>query len=173
MDTALPAPPVALPSPAELALGLAGYTLLGVVGGLGGADPVSAAPSAVVSAGGMLLLTVPALLVAHQYLRLAAPPAAMLAEILRTFVRLGEVALGAVPALVLFSATSALGGPLSVLLLAGLATLGFTLVLHRLTRAEALADGRPRTMSVLAIAWCGLSGLVGLRLLAAFAPHLL
>lgn len=161
------------PSPVALLRGLAGYAALGVVGTLGGDDALAGSPVALVTAGGMLLLTVPALLVAHQYLRLAAPPTAILAALARTFARCGDVALGAVPAVLLFTATSALGGPMVALLLGGIALLGFALAVGRLARAETLAHGGPARMGLLAVAWCGLSALVGLRLFATFAAHLL
>lgn len=173
MDIAEPLPVAAdLPSPADLARGLAGYVLLGLVGGLTGDDPVAAAPAAAVTAGGMLLLTVPALLVAHQYLRLSAAPASLLGELARTFVRCGELALGALPVVLLFAATSALGGPVATLVLAGLAGMGFTLATRRLVRAEARADGSAWRMSVLAVGWCALAAMVGLRIFLPFSAHL-
>lgn len=164
------------PSPLELTRALLGYALLGIAGMLGdGAHGLSASPVALVSGAGMLLLTVPALVVAHQYLKLSASPAAIVGEIGRVFTRCGDLALGAVPALLLFSVTSGLGGFMLGALLTGVGALAFFVVIRRLFAAEMAASGGRdwASMVVLTLGWAGLTSLVGLRLALTFAPSIL
>lgn len=154
-----------LPTPGELVRGLGGFAWLGLAGTLGaGQASFVAAPFALVTAAGVLLLTVPALVVGHQYLRLGAAPPAIVGEIARVFARCGDVALATVPALLLFSMTSRLGGGIAALLLAALGLLGLRLAARRLVRLELDAAGHPVPMGLLVLAWSGLAALVGLRL---------
>jgi hypothetical protein len=157
-----------LPSPAALARALLGFTLLGAVAALG-TDPgaTSHAPVGIVSAVGALALTVPALLVAHPFLTLRAAPQALVAAIARPFTRTGDLALGLVPTLLLFRATSGLAQLLLALMLLGAAGLGFSLAVRNLVAAEAAASPDAWSvwkMRLLACAWSGLAALVGVRL---------
>lgn len=162
------APDVPLPSPAALARGLLGYALLGAVAALG-TDPaaISHAPVGLVSAVGALALTVPALLVAHPFLTLRAAPQALVAAIARAFARVGDLALGLVPTLLLFRATSGLAQLLLALMLVGVGTLGFSLAIRNLVTAESKASADSWSvwkMTLLAWAWSGLAALIGARL---------
>lgn len=159
--------PAPLPSPLAFARALAGLGLLGLVAVVGGDGGLARTPVGLVSAGGALLLTVPALLVAHPFLELRAAPQALLAAIARPFQRVGDVALGLVPALLLFRATSGVAPALLCLALLGLAALGFSLAVRHLVDAERVASPERWAvgkMAMLAWAWSGLALLVGARL---------
>ena len=165
---ATPAEP-ALPSPVVFARALVGFALLGVVAALGGdaAQAAQAAPVGLVSAAGALVLTVPALLVAHPFLSLRASPQALVAAIARPFARVGDLALGLVPALLLFRATSGLAPLLLCVFLLGLAALGFSLAVRHLVAAERSANPQVWAvgkMALLAWAWSALAALIGARL---------
>lgn len=156
-----------LPSPLPFVRGLAGYALLGAVAAIGGADVAGHAPVGVVSAAGALVLTVPALLVAHPFLSLRAAPQALVAAIAWPFARVGDLALGLVPTLLFFRATSGLAPAFLCLMLMGLATLGFAASIRHLIEAERTVN--PETIGVgkmvlLAWAWSGLAFLIGARL---------
>ncbi|MDP2316997.1 MAG: hypothetical protein Q8P41_29155 [Pseudomonadota bacterium] len=157
-----------LPTSVELARAIAGYALLGGVAALGaGEAAVSHAPVGLVSAVGALALTVPALLVAHPFLTLRAAPQALVAAIARPFTRTGDVALGLVPTLLLFRATSGLAQLLLALMLVGAAGLGFSLAIRNLVQTEADASEDSWSvwkMTLLAWAWSGLAALIGARL---------
>lgn len=168
------APAVAPLTPVDLARGLAGYLLLPAVGvvalGVRTGDPAALAHPILLGAAvptGALLLSVPGLLVGHQVLNLRSAPTAPLAAVGRAFLRVGEVALGLCPALVLFTLTT---GSAPALMLAALAGLGLSFLLlstRALDREEARASAElgPRLkMAFLARAWAGLVLLVGLRL---------
>ncbi|MDP2310120.1 MAG: hypothetical protein Q8P18_29150 [Pseudomonadota bacterium] len=157
-----------LPSPLALARGLLGYALLGAVAALG-TDPAAAsqAPVGLVSAVGALALTVPALLVAHPFLTLRAAPQALVAAIARPFSRTGDLALGLVPTLLLFRATSGLAQLLLALMLVSAAALGFSLAIRNLVAAESGASPDSWSvwkMTLLAWGWSGLAALIGARL---------
>ncbi len=161
---------LSLPSPAAFARSLAGYALLGGVAILGSRAGASASPVLLLPAVGCLLLTVPALLVAHSFLGLRAGPGALLTAIARPFSRVGEVALGLVPALLLFRATS---GALAETVLLGmgltLAILGFTLAIRHVIAAETATTpglGGVLKMYGLTWAWAALAALIGARLAA-------
>lgn len=157
----------ALPSAAAFGRALAGFGLLGLVAALGGSAEVGRAPVGLVSAAGALVLTVPALLVAHPFLSLKASPNALVAAIARPFARVGDLALGLVPTLLLFRATSGLAPALLCFLLLGLAVLGFSLAVRHLVAAERAASPElwaVGKMTLLAWAWSGLAFLIGARL---------
>ena len=157
-----------LPSPSGLARALVGYALLGGVAALGtGAEAATQAPVGLVSAVGALALTVPALLVAHPFLTLRAAPQALVAAIARPFARTGDLALGLVPTLLLFRATSGLAQLLLAVMLVGAATLGFSLAIRNLVAAESETSADSWSvwkMTLLAWAWTGLAALIGGRL---------
>ncbi len=116
---------------------------------------------------GALLLTVPALLVVHQYLGLLAPPRELLHVIARAFVRSGELALATTPILLLFSATSAQGPPLFFLLLFGngaFTLAGAVLDLHSAEERHSAGLAKRAEMFCLASAWAGLAALIALRI---------
>ena len=154
-------PTPAFPSPLAFVRGLAGYALLGTVAALGGTNLVHHGSAGVVAGAGALVLTVPALLVIHPFLGLRAPPESLVAAILRPFSRIGDVCLGLTPALLLFRATSGLAPVLFGLALLGCGTLGFSLSIRELVRAE---GDSPARMTLLAWAWAGLAALIGARL---------
>lgn len=168
------APAVSPLTPVELARGLAGYVLLPAVGvvalGVRTGDAAALVHQVLLGATvptGALLLSVPGLLVGHQVLDLRSAPAALLAAVGRAFLRVGEVALGLCPALLLFTLTT---GSAPALMLAALAGLGLAFLLlatRALAREEARAGaelGPQLKMALLARAWAGLVLLVGLRL---------
>lgn len=168
---AAPTDPVELPSPLAFGRALGGYALLGVIAALGGAEGASQAPVSAVSTVGALVLTVPALLVAHPFLSLRAAPEALLGAIARPFARVGDLALGLVPTLLLFRATSGLAPLLLAAMLVGLACLGFSLAVRHLVQAERSANPdywAVARMSMLAWAWSGLALLIGARLALGF-----
>lgn len=154
----------------DIVLGLAGYVALPGIALLDAAGPstLSAGVAAPVAA---LLLSVPSLLVGHQYLGLHADPRALLADVGRVFVHCGRLALGLVPAVGLYAATTRLG---PIALAVALAAIGFgsvRLAKRRLDRREAAArpdatdaaDRRFR-MGALTLAWSVLSLLIGARM---------
>ena len=161
--------PVPMPGPLEFGRALLGLGLLGLVATLGG--DVSGAPSGLVSGVGALTLTVPALLVAHPFLALRASPQALLAAIARPFTRVGDVALGLAPTLLVFRATSGLAPALLALSLLALAILGFSLATRHLVEAERLATADLWSLgktTALVWAWSGLAFLIGARLAVGF-----
>lgn len=178
MEATLTAPavlPAAGYSPATLTRGLLGYALLPAVGvaalGVPTGDLPAVAHAVALGAAvpaGALLLSVPALLVGHQVLDLRSSPSAVVGALGRVFLRVGEVALGLCPALALFTLTT---GTAPTLMLAALAALGvvfLVLATRALNREEARigAELLPALkMRGLALAWAGLVGLVGMRLL--------
>jgi hypothetical protein len=115
-----------------------------------------------------MLLTVPALLVGHQYLALQAAPATLLTALLRGFTGSGRVALGLVPLLLGFAATTDIAPELAVAALLGVSLHALLLTMGRLERLEAAAhpsdwSARGR-MGLLVLGWGALYGLIGLRL---------
>ena len=163
--------------PAELMRGVGGWvvyaavSLAGDAGHLGGGVlHTLAAPT------GALLLTVPALLVGHQFLDLRSPPGALVSALLRGFCRAGDVALGLSPLALLFSATSDIAPYLLVLGLLGTSFQTLLLSMKRLQRAEAAESpgdwSRQARMSALVLGWAGLCGLIGLRLAWNLVTHL-
>jgi len=114
--------PLAEPAPLRpLALlrATGGWLLLaGVALAAAPAALAESAPLTLAAPAGALLLTVPALLVGHQFLNLRAAPSALLGALLRGYCGAGDVALGLTPLALLFSATSGLG-PLILMLTVG------------------------------------------------------
>lgn len=153
------------PSPVGVVRALAGFTLAGLVSGpLGGTTTLLAgllAPS------GALLLTVPALLVVHQYLGLRAPPRALVHVIARAFCRSGDLALALAPTLLLFATTSELGPVLFALTLFGngaFTLLGTVLDLHAAEGRHNEQLAQRAQMFFLAVSWAGLAALIALRI---------
>ncbi len=143
---------------------LFGLVLLGAVTGLGTGDAGMAGrsiPSALAIGGGAVLLTGPALLVAHQFLGLKGRPEDLVAALVRSFCRLGDLSLGMVPLVGLFTITSRLGPGIMALgfATAGLFSLirliGELMVVERDTPEEGRL-AREGTMALLTFTWAGL-----------------
>lgn len=160
----------ALPPVPAVVRAMGSLALLGLVAGLGSGDPLvalRAAPSGLVIGSGALLLSAPALLVAHQTLKLRAAPERLVGALSSAFAQVGTAALGLVPTMLFLSATSGLWRGVFPLLLTGLGILGLTSAVSGLVHAEkATTPDRTRAaqMAVLVAAWAGLAVLVALRL---------
>jgi len=155
----------------DIALGVAGYLALPAVGLLdvGG---MGVLPTAIAPPVAALFLSVPSLLVGHQFLGLHADPRDLMADVGRVFVLGGRLALGVVPAVGLYAATTGLG---PVALMVALAIIGIgsvELARRRLLRREArmkvdctvAPHERRARMTLLATAWSALSLLIAIRL---------
>ncbi len=121
-------PPMEAPELSRVLTGMAGLLALGAVASIGGHGAlVHVAPSGLWIGAGSLVLTAPALLVAHQFLGLDAAPDEVVAVLGETVARGGRLALGLVPFQAFFSATTTRGPGLFALALAGvgLAALAF------------------------------------------------
>lgn len=166
-------PPVALAplQPREVLLGLAGYLALPAVAlvGTGGEGSLVSAVAPPVAA---LFLSVPSLLTGHQFLGLHASPADLVRDIAQVFAGCGRLALGMVPLVGLYSATTGLGTVALVLSLIAIGLAGVELARRRLVRREAAAAdvagvatfaGRTR-MDLLALAWSVLALLIAGRM---------
>lgn len=165
-----PEPLVAL-EPRQLLLGLAGYLALpavALVGASGDGDLVGAVAPPVAA----LFLSVPSLLTGHQFLGLHASPADLVRDIAHVFTGCGRLALGMVPLVGLYSATTGLGEVALVLSLIAIGLAGVELARRRLVRREAAAAdaadaatfaGRTR-MDLLALAWSVLALLIAGRM---------
>ncbi len=168
-------PPVALVplAPSAVLLGIAGYVALPLVGMLGGpAAGTGSAVAAVAPPVAALFLSVPSLLTGHQFLGLHAAPADLVRDIGHVFVGCGRLALGLVPMVALYSATTRLGGVAMVLSMVALGLTGVELARRRLIRREAAAAaaagatsfaGRTR-MDLLAVGWSLLALLIAARM---------
>ncbi len=171
-DTLSLSPPLeAVPAVQEALGALGGFAVLGLCAGLGAGDLATTAravPSGLLVGTGALLLSGPALVVAHQFLRLEAPPEALVGALGRAFVQVGRLALGFSPFVLFFAATSGLAGWIYVLVLAGIGLLGLSLAGRDLVAAERGAGapslGRDARMALLTWTWAGLAGLVALRI---------
>lgn len=160
-----PAAPVSIP---RLLGAIGSFALLGLVAGLGSGDAPTAAralPAAWMVGGGALLLTGPALVVAHQFLRLEARPDRLVLVLADTFTRAGHVALGLVPAMLLFSATSSLWAVVFALFLAAIGVFGLAHAVRALMAVEEAGDlRRHATMGALTLGWSALVVLIAARL---------
>lgn len=158
------APAAVLPAPSELLQGFLGFAALGICAGLGAGEVATAGrslPAGLLVTGGALMLTAPALIVAHQFMGLRASPDALVGALARGFSVTGRAALGLCPAMLLFSATSDLWLVLFPLAIALAGALGLLYTLQRLIEAEGGPDLR---LLGLIAAWAGLVSLVALRL---------
>ena len=112
-----------LPTPMEMGRAALGFAALGLCASLGSESLDAAshtAPSGLIVQAGAMLLTGPALLVGHQFLGLEASVPSLVDAMARAFVRTGTVALGLVPAVLFFSATSGLAPVLFGLAMVGM-----------------------------------------------------
>ncbi len=155
----------------DIARGLAGYLALPAVGLLDGgtASVFSAAVAPPIAA---LFLSVPSLLVGHQFLGLHADPRDLMSDVGRVFVLGGRLALGVVPAVALYAATTRLGPVALIVALTCIGVGSVELARRRLLQREILTkvdDARPSKarrvrMTLLATAWSALSLLIAVRL---------
>ena len=170
MDTLSVAAPVgATLPPARILRAVSGFSLLGLCAALGSPEGLLAdgLQAALMPVAGAAVLTVPALLVAHQTLALKADPQSLLRALGRTFCDAGELALALLPVVGLFMLTTDVTPALFAMLTAGIGTLALLLGVLRLLRAEQEVNPAA-TLAILSLAlgWAGLAGLIGLRLLA-------
>ena len=155
-------------APVALLRATGGWLLLAIVALA--AEPVAiahSAPLTLAAPAGALLLTVPALLVGHQFLDRKAAPGALLQALVRGYCGAGDVALGLSPLALLFSATSALGPFVLLTAVGGAGIQALAVTLLRLAAVEeaATADLSARgRMALLCFGWAGLTALIGLRL---------
>ena len=178
IDIETPAVPDERPlSTRDIALGVTGYVLLPAIAlldvGSAGMMPTAIAPPIAA-----LFLSVPSLVVGHQYLGLHADPRELMADVGRVFVQGGRLALGVVPAVGMYAATTGLG---PVALMVSLTVIGLgsvELARRRLLRREAMVPttdtldsldiqdthSRRIRMTLLATAWAILSLLIAVRL---------
>lgn len=167
IDAAPPAPAVEGPQWSEILKAAGGFLALGACAGLGSGDAATAlrtVPSSLAVGVGALVLTGPALVVGHQYLRLRARPADLVAVLSRGFVRAGRLSLGLAAPMLFFAATTALWGPMFVLMVGGVGAIGFGWTARWLRETESVAGGFRPSMELLVAAWSGLTVLVALRL---------
>lgn len=163
-------------SSADLGLGVLGFVLLPCVGLLDQMG-VSDMPLAVAPPLAALFLSVPSLVVGHQYLGLNADPRALMADVGRVFVRAGRLALGLVPVVGLFAATTGLGPLALAWALLGVGVVSVELARRQLIRREAaghagIAPAVSGRMVLLATAWAGLSLLIAARMGLLLLSHL-
>ncbi len=165
--------PPASATPRQLLLAAGGCLALDGAAALGAGDPQVAAralPAGLAIFLGTVLLTAPALVVAHQFLGLKARPEDLLRALSWGFVRCGVVALGLAPFALFFAATSslwavALCGSLFIAGLAGLSRADRELreVERGIGDAE-LERRRVGVMTLVVMGWATLSFLVALRI---------
>ena len=162
-------------STADLGIGVLGFVLLPCVGLLDQMG-VSDMPLAVAPPLAALFLSVPSLVVGHQYLGLNAEPTALMADVGRVFVRAGRLALGLVPVVGLFAATTGLGPMALALALLGIGVVSVELARRQLVRREVAGHTAgspfPARMVLLATAWAGLSLLIAARMGLMLLAHL-
>lgn len=162
-----------LPTPLEMGRAALGFTALGVCAALGASSAQSAAglaPNGLIVQAGALVLTGPALLVGHQFLGLEASVPSLVDAMARAFVRTGTVALGLVPAVLFFSATSGLAPVLFGLAMVGMGANGLLDAMLGMRDAERAAGDdkgrglREAKIQLLALGWAVLAGLIGIRI---------
>jgi len=166
-------------TPGRIALGLAGYLALPVVGllDMGGGGSLGAGVAPPVAA---LALSVPSLVVGHQFLGLTASPRDLMADVGRVFVQTGRLALGLVPVVGLFAATTGLGPLALVVSLALIGLVSLELARRRLIRRERAATvdrtdvshGERMRMVLLATAWSVLAFFIAARMGLSFLHSL-
>jgi hypothetical protein len=162
-----PLPPRAPLRGRDLSLALLGLLALGGAAALG-LPATSAAlrltPSVVLVDLAALALTAPALIAAHQFLRLSAQPEHLAAALGRALIHGGRVAFGLAVVVLFFSATTNLA---LVLLIASLLAVGvFTSATAcvELTRAERAAGHGVRPLfTLLLLGWLLLGWMIALR----------
>ncbi len=162
------APAVELPPLRRVLTGAAGFLVLSLVGavqptGLSWAD----APGGLWAGPGALVLTGPALLVAHQFLALRAAPDQIVGQLAEALARAGSLAWGLVPLQLFFTVSTGRGPGVLALLLAGVGAAGLIWTSRHLLDQERAADAGAAEMArahVLVLAWSSLTALIGLRI---------
>ena len=152
----------------DVSLALLGLLALGGAAALGWPSSAGAArlvPSVVLVELPALALTAPALIAAHQFLRLAAPPEHLVAALGRAWIHAGRVA-GALALVVLFfAATTRLAAPLLIASLAAVGVFTSATASVELHAAEQRASARVApAFTLLLVGWIVLSWLVALRI---------
>ncbi len=143
---------------------------------LGAAEPavvVRALPALAAPAIGAVVLTAPALLALHQFLGLDAAPERLVLALSRAVVAGGRIALGLVPVMLFFAATSTLW---PVALAAAVAIPGLAMAcvaLLGLRDAETEALIMPPRFALLLVAWAGLSLAIAVRIAVSMADLVL
>lgn len=164
--------PAPAPSVPAVLTSVAAMTLVSAAAALGAADAsvvLRALPALAAPALGALVLTAPALLAVHQFLGLDAPPERIVAALGRSVVAGGSVALGLVPVVLFFAATSTLW-PLALagavagpgIAMAAVAILG-------LRDAETSALVMPPRFALLLLGWAVLSLAIAGRIAVSMA----
>jgi hypothetical protein len=161
--------PVAeLPELTRVVGGVVGLVALGASAAVGAHGVLlDAIPSGLWVGGGALLLTAPALLVAHQFMGLSAAPERVMGALAETVARGGMLALGLVPFQAFFSFSTLRGPGLFALLLMGMGIAALMSAGRQLMDAEreAGAEGVPLLRArTLVMGWSLLTVLVGMRL---------
>lgn len=164
-------PPAEAPPFPRLLTALGGLFALGIVTGLG-TGTVSGvtgfAPAGLVVGAGSIALATPPLVVAHQLLQLRARPDEIAAVLARGLARLGQLAGGLVPLVLLFAATSGLAPILAPLALYGAGALALSSTSRELIALESGSGvedlARAGRMGLLVVGWAGLVVLIALRL---------
>lgn len=162
------------PKPARLGLGAVGF--LAAFAATLPSIPLDAAASVgatgLVSAVSATVLTGPAVVVLHQYLRLRARPADVLAAIGQGFADAGNVALGLSPLILFLAVTSPLALPALLALLGASILVVLVQTLRRLVHLEIQAPGAtlPRVLGMagVSLAWLCLTALIGGRIALSF-----
>ena len=157
-------------TPFRLLRALSGYALLGLGAALGSPElPLQTGlEAALLPVAGAGILTVPAMLVAHQTLALKASPTAMLRALTRSLMDVGDLGLALGPVVALFLLTTDITPLVFAFLYLGLGVLALGMSVLRLLRAEREADGSLGAtvgIGALALGWATLAGLIALRLL--------
>lgn len=151
----------------DLSLALLGLLALGGAAALGGPAAgvgLRLIPSVVLIELPALALTAPALIAAHQFLRLGAAPEQLAAALGRALIHAGRVAGGLAVVVLFFAATTRLATPMLACSLAGVGVFTSATACVELSAAERRAAGVVApAFTLLLLAWLGLSWLVALR----------
>ncbi len=168
-----PAPtPVAAPSVLRVLLSVAAMGLVAAAAALGAADVdvlVRAIPALAAPTLGALVLTAPALVAVHQFFGLDAAPERLIVALAHAVVAGGRIALGLVPVVLFFAATSTLW-PLALaaaVTIPGLAMACVAMV--GLRDAETSALVMPPRFAMLLVGWAMLSLAIALRIAVSMA----
>lgn len=146
---------------------LGGMALLGLATTLGSGAVEVIAPGTVLLLASLLgatLLTAPALLALHQFLKLSARPEAMISALAHALVAGGRVAMGVAPVGLFFAATTS---QWPLVLLAGFALCGVVtamVAVGSLRAVEAAAGSPSARFGGLVLGWAGLTTLIALRI---------
>jgi hypothetical protein len=157
-----PPEPIGLPEVATALVGLLAFGATTVIG-TGGVGVAHTTPALAVGAVGALVLTGPAIVVGHQYLRVATPASSVVEQLARGLVAGGRLAWGVVPAALFFAATAPGSWPL--VLGAFGAGVGAALLGAAVTGLSRLAPGHAAWHSAIGL-WACVCTVIALRLVA-------